>query len=225
MVSLYQRWYLVLKIEKQINKIKKGDDLVENTQLINLAAKTADIFVKNTTETIFKRIDSAKDDSNKEKTILRLEEIISDLIEERNELNKIIKEYDEILAMQKISKENVNYITENIVPIFSKFLESDLINNDESINKDEMNQIVEVLKPLLSIETFTILQLLGFNFREAIGIPLTKLVNKAIDKEKEEKMNYQYAVSVNKKEEELFKLLQTEEGRDIYQQLMKPSSN
>jgi hypothetical protein len=192
---------------------------MENIQLINLAAKTADIFIKNTTETIFKRVDAAKDDSNKEKTILRLEEIIRELIEERNELNKIIKEYDELLAVQKISEKNVNYITENIIPIFSKFLESDLVNNGKTIKKDEINQIMEVLKPLLSIETFTILQLLGFNFREAIGIPLTKLVNRAIDKEEKEEINYKYGISVNKKEAELFKLLQTEEGRAIYQEL------
>lgn len=194
---------------------------MDNTQLINLATKTADIFIKNTTETIFRRIDSAKDDSDKEKTILRLEEIIKELIEERNELDKIIKEYDELLGMQKISEKDINYITENIVPIVSDFLESDLVSSDENINKDEINQIIDVLKPLLSIETFTILQLLGFNFREAIGIPLTKLVNKSIDKEDKENINFQYAVSVNKKEEELFKLLQTEEGRTIYKELTK----
>lgn len=195
---------------------------MDNTQLINLATKTADIFIKNTTETIFRRIDAAKDDSDKEKTILRLEEIIKELIEERNELDKIIKEYDELLGMQKISEKDINYITENIVPIVSDFFESDLVSSDENINKDEINQIIDVLKPLLSIETFTILQLLGFNFREAIGIPLTKLVNKSIDKEDKENINYQYAVSVNKKEEELFKLLQTEEGRIIYKELTKP---
>ncbi|NLP45670.1 MAG: hypothetical protein GX347_01325 [Epulopiscium sp.] len=198
---------------------------MDNTQLINLATKTADIFIKNTTETIFRRIDAAKDDSDKEKTILRLEEIIKELIEERNELDKIIKEYDELLGMQKISEKDINYITENIVPIVSDFLESDLVSGDENINKDEINQIIDVLKPLLSIETFTILQLIGFNFREAIGIPLTKLVNKSIDKEDKENINYQYAVSVNKKEEELFKLLQTEEGRAIYKELTKPQES
>lgn len=198
---------------------------MDNRQLINLATKTADIFIKNTTETIFRRIDAAKDDSDKEKTILRLEEIIKELIEERNELDKIIKEYDELLGMQKISEKDINYITENIVPIVSDFLESDLVSSDENINKDEINQIIDVLKPLLSIETFTILQLIGFNFREAIGIPLTKLVNKSIDKEDKENINYQYAVSVNKKEEELFKLLQTEEGRAVYKELTKPQES
>src|SRR5699024_6926979 len=195
---------------------------MDNYQLINLAAKTTDVFLKNTTETIFKRIDAAKDDSDKEKTILRLEEIIKELIEERNEVDKIIKEYDELLGIQKISEKDINYITENIIPIVSDFLESDLVSSDENINKDEINQIIDVLNHLLSIETFTILQLLGFNFREAIGIPLTKLVNKSIDKEDKENINYQYAISVNKKEEELFKLLQTEEGRAVYKELTKP---
>lgn len=199
----------------------RGDSM-HSTQFVNLAAQTADVLLKNTTETIFKRIDAAKDDSDKRKTILKLEEIIKDLIEERNELDKIIKQYDELLGMQKISEENINYITNNIVPIISKFLESDLISNDENINKDEMTQIIEVLKPLLSIETFTILQLLGFNFREAIGVPLTKLIKKNIDKEDKEAINYQYVISVNKKEKELFKLLQSEEGRKIYSELIRP---
>ena len=38
------------------------------------------------------------------------EEIIKELIEERNELDKIIKEYDELLGMQKISEKDINYI-------------------------------------------------------------------------------------------------------------------
>ena len=64
-------------LEEKIKRWFKMD----NYQLINLAAKTTDVFLKNTTETIFKRIDAAKDDSDKEKTILRLEEIIKELIE------------------------------------------------------------------------------------------------------------------------------------------------
>jgi hypothetical protein len=36
--------------------------------------------------------------------------------------------------------------------------------------------MVDLLTPLLSAETVTILQLLGFNFRRAIGEPLTELV-------------------------------------------------
>lgn len=40
--------------------------------------------------------------------------------------------------------------------------------------------MVDVLSPLISKETLTILQLLGFNFRKAIGEPLTVLLQKLI---------------------------------------------
>jgi hypothetical protein len=36
--------------------------------------------------------------------------------------------------------------------------------------------MMEIIKPLLSVETLTVLQLLGFNFKQAIGEPLTELV-------------------------------------------------
>lgn len=192
-----------------------------NVQLINLASKATEILLQNTTEKIFKKIETAKSDDNKEETIQKLDEIIRELIEERSELDKIIKEYDEILSMQKISKKDINYITKKIIPIFSDLMESDLISNDEDIDKDEVKQVIELLKPVLSIETFTILQLLGFNFKEAIGKPLTKIVNKSIDKEDETKMNYEYNTSVVNREKELFKLLQTEEGREIYERLIQ----
>lgn len=192
---------------------------MENIQFLALAGKATEVLMKNTTEAIFKKVEAAKADHDKEKTVRKLEEIINELIKERNELNMIINEYDELLSMQKISEKDVNYIAENIVPIFSRFFESDFIKKDESINSDDMNQLLEVLKPLLSIETFTILQLLGFNFKEAIGIPLTKIVNRSIDKADQTEMNYKYAISNNRKEEELYRLLQTEEGRDIYKKL------
>lgn len=192
---------------------------MENIQFLALAGKATEVLMKNTTEAIFKKVEAAKADHDKEKTVRKLEEIINELIKERNELNMIINEYDELLSMQKISEKDVNYIAENIVPIFSRFFESDFIKKDESINSDDMNQLLEVLKPLLSIETFTILQLLGFNFKEAIGIPLTKIVNRSIDKADQTEMNYNYAISNNRKEEELYRLLQTEEGRDIYKKL------
>lgn len=37
-----------------------------------------------------------------------------------------------------------------------------------------------MMKPLLSVETANVLQLLGFNFRRAIGEPLTTLCEKMI---------------------------------------------
>lgn len=40
--------------------------------------------------------------------------------------------------------------------------------------------MIDLIQPLLSVETVTVLQLLGFNFRKAIGEPLTEFVAKLI---------------------------------------------
>lgn len=44
----------------------------------------------------------------------------------------------------------------------------------------ETQKYLDVLEKLLSVETVTVLQLLGFNFRQAIGEPLTQLVRRLI---------------------------------------------
>jgi hypothetical protein len=43
-----------------------------------------------------------------------------------------------------------------------------------------MERSLDVLAPFLSVETLTILQLVGFNFKRALGEPLTMLLQKFI---------------------------------------------
>ena len=145
---------------------------MDNIMITDLVVKTADVMIKNTTETIFNRIDAAKGNRDREKTILALEEIIKDLLDDKNKLNQIIRRYEELLAIQKLSNENIDYITENIVPLLSQILTSDTITKGNEEKAEEINEFMTLLTPLLSVETLTILQLLGFNFREGIGIPL-----------------------------------------------------
>ena len=55
------------------------------------------------------------------------------------------------------------------MPILNKFIPND--------KKDDFEQI----KSLLSVETLTIMQLLGFNYKKAIGEPLTNLLKRVIE--------------------------------------------
>ncbi|WIB65047.1 hypothetical protein [Curtobacterium sp. MCBD17_040] len=43
-----------------------------------------------------------------------------------------------------------------------------------------MKQQIETFAPLLSVETVNVLQLLGFNFRQGVGSPLTRRVGELI---------------------------------------------
>ncbi|NLD16582.1 MAG: hypothetical protein GX666_03260 [Tissierellia bacterium] len=194
---------------------------MDNSMITDLVVKTADVMIKNTTETIFNRIDAAKGNRDREKTILALEEIIKDLLDDKNKLNQIIRRYEELLAIQKLSNENIDYITENIVPLLSQILTSDTITKGNEEKAEEINEFMTLLTPLLSVETLTILQLLGFNFREGIGIPLTNLVKETINKKEIEQLNYHYNIEATKTQGELFKLLQTQEGRDAYQSIVQ----
>ena len=71
----------------------------------------------------------------------------------------------------KISDKEIDYITQELIPKLQALAKATGGNVDE---------IARVLSPVISKETFIILQLLGFNFRKAIGEPLTTLVEKAI---------------------------------------------
>lgn len=189
---------------------------MDNQVYGELISKTAEVMIRNTTEIIFNRIDKAKTSRDDKQTILELEEIVSDLLNDKNQLNSIIHQYEEMLAIQKISDNDIEFITENVVPILSEVLESDVVSKGNEEQAKSMSEGLEILTPLLSTETFKILQLLGFNFRDAFGVPLTNVVKQAINKTNTEELQYENNIAVNNANAELFKLLQTEEGREAF---------
>ncbi|MFH4338650.1 hypothetical protein WAJ35_25055, partial [Acinetobacter baumannii] len=50
------------------------------------------------------------------------------------------------------------------------------MKNSDNENAQNISKSLDMIKPLLSKEMFNILQLLGFNFKQAIGEPLTVLI-------------------------------------------------
>jgi hypothetical protein len=130
--------------------------------LAQLASNLAEVVLKNTAEVIYTKISAAKAKKDDKETINTLSEIVNELVSDKNELVNISKCYEAELVAQKISDDDIIYITEKLIPIFS------------SLIKDEAQ--INAIKPLLSTETIKILQILGFNFKEAIGEPLTKRV-------------------------------------------------
>lgn len=140
-------------------------------QLIDLTVRLSEALVKNTASTIFTKIKASKAKKDDKETINELEEIIQDLISDKNELLQISQAFQQEIMAQKITDTEIDYITQQLIPKLQE------LAGATGGNVDEM---VRILSPLVSKETLTILQLLGFNFRKAIGEPLTILVEKAI---------------------------------------------
>jgi len=120
------------------------------------------------------------------------------------------------LVSQKISEDDIEYITDSLIPLLEKILEKD--ETDEGLKNGES---LEMLKPLLAKETFNILQLLGFNFKKAIGEPLTLLINKLISAQIPEtaEQSKELEILIAQRELEYFRILQDEESFDRLMQL------
>lgn len=189
---------------------------MENPELIKASIDLSKFLIQNTTQTIIDKKKLAKAKGNNEETIQSLEEIINTLIAEKNQLIEIAQTYDEHLVSQKISENDIEYITDSLIPLLESILEKD--ETDEGVKNRES---LEMLKPLLAKETFNILQLLGFNFKKAIGEPLTLLINNLISAQtpKTAGQSEELKILIAQKELEYFRILQDEESFERLLQL------
>src|SRR5699024_4510849 len=189
---------------------------MENPELIKASIDLSKFLIQNTTQTIIDKKKLAKAKGNNEETIQSLEEIINTLIAEKNQLIEIAQTYDEHLVSQKISENDIEYITDSLIPLLESILEKD--ETDEGVKN---RASLEMLKPLLAKETFNILQLLGFNFKKAIGEPLTLLINKLISAQIPEtaEQSKELEILIAQRELEYFRILQDEESFDRLMQL------
>lgn len=137
--------------------------------LAKLGADLAGAMTRNGASYVTNKIRTSKAKKDDKATIAELEEIINDLLADKSVIQRIAQAYEQELVSQKITKNDIEYITENLLPVIDKFVPAD------------QKSTVEQLKPLLSVETLTIMQLIGFNYKRAIGEPLTLLLQKFIE--------------------------------------------
>ncbi len=135
-----------------------------------LATRLKEVSVRNTAESIYDKVNLVKQKNNDRETINVLEEIINDLATDKNELIQITKCYEQEFLERDISDSDIEYITRELLPIVSSFLPFSGGNSE----------FISSIEKIFSAETLKILKLLGFNYKEAIGIPLTNLVSQAI---------------------------------------------
>jgi hypothetical protein len=147
-------------------------------QLEALTLQLANAATRNTVVSIVDRITVAKKSKKEHETIAELEEIVTSLLSDKNELFLIAQAYEQELIAQRISESDIKYISDKFVPLLRKFTESAVAS--EGQDATEAQRIIDLIQPLLSVEMVTVLQLIGFNIRKAIGEPLTDLVGRLI---------------------------------------------
>lgn len=143
-------------------------------ELAAMAARLTELGARGTVTGIRGRISASKAANRDRETIEILEEIIDELISQRTEILGIAQAFEEELVAERISDEDIEFITSQFAPKIEALLEMTGTDADP----DEIRKVIDVV---VSKESLKILQVLGFNFREAIGRPLTDLLARVIN--------------------------------------------
>lgn len=145
------------------NIIDTAQELI--TTLDNDLTRTA---TKNTATFITDKIRQLKGGRDQEAIIRGYEELINNLLEDKSELERIARSYKELYEGVEISAENLEYLQNTIrsaIKILGGF----------GVQSPQNDIAMESLVQLISLDTLRTMQLLGFNYKKAIGEPLTEL--------------------------------------------------
>lgn len=176
-------------------------------EIIALGTELTTIAGRKSVESIFDRIKTVKQKGDKDEIIGNLESIINELIADKNALLQISRAYEEYFVTQRITDDEIDYITKSIVPLLEKLLQQ--TNNDES---GKIQEGIDMIKSVLSKETFNIMQIIGFNFKEAIGEPLTELLASFIRTKVYNNKNQDIQILTQQREIEYLKICQDEDA-------------
>lgn len=144
-------------------------------ELLGLGVALTELAVKGTATAISSKIKTVKEEKNVDKVRATYDEIINELLSEREEAVRIAQSYKSELEKVVISDEDIQHLHNTVTRIL------ELVKKSQG-NGDVNNQIqaYEQIKELISVDTLKTMQLLGFNYKAAIGEPLTLMLRNFI---------------------------------------------
>lgn len=195
------------------NEFKNNKVVIKmDPEMMQMTARLAELTVRNTASVVFEKISVSKAKKSDKETIAELTDIIKELIDEKQELEFISQAFERELATQKLSDNDIKFVGETVLPVIKDFA-----SKSEEDNQGLL-QSIEMIEPLISQNTLQVLQILGFNFKKAIGEPFTELLSKKIQSLHVEN-NESLIISTAERDAEFYKVLQDNEAFDRLQQL------
>lgn len=145
--------------------------------LLELGLKLSELATKNTASYVWDRIQMIRDSKDYEKSKGTYEELINKLLQERDDAVKIAQIYRNELGKIEISDEDIKHLHETITNILNALKAIQKIQTGEETNEivDNQFEMMEQVKNFISIDTLKTMQLIGFNYKIAIGEPLTQV--------------------------------------------------
>lgn len=160
-------------------------DSMYTQPLVDMGVSLTELAVKGTVSAVSKKIRAAKEIKEVEKLRSTYDEIVNEILLEREEAVRIAQAYKSELERIVISDEDIEHL-HNTVARLLEIIKAVQLVNALSQNNDEMERVkkqvesYEQIKELISVDTLKTMQLLGFNYKAAIGEPLTQICANAI---------------------------------------------
>lgn len=141
--------------------------------LIELSVAFTEIVARNSIEWVNKKIQTAKIKKDQLSQQNEYEDIINKLLEDKYELQRIAQHYKELYESMTISDDDIEYLHNTLRKALDLLITF-------SPNQKGKEADYKVFIDLLNKDTLKTMQLLGFNYKEAIGKPLTELCSSKI---------------------------------------------
>lgn len=153
--------------------------------LVEMGISLTELAIKGTASAVNKKIRAVKDVKDAEKLRVTYDALINEVLKEREEAVRIAQAYKAELDRIEISDKDMEHLHNTVSRIIEIIkatqLASAMGKSEAEIEKIESQAAgYEQIKKLISVDTLKTMQLLGFNYKEAIGEPLTKLCANAI---------------------------------------------
>lgn len=150
------------------------DSTIEQT-LAELGGSLAVLAAKGTASAIATKIKALKNEKDAEAIRNAYDELVSQLLEERAEAILIAQAYKAELDRVVISDEDIVSLDATIGRVIDIIKTFPAIQQTDSSKDRIKNESFDQLRKLVSADTLRTMQLLGFNYKAAIGEPLTEL--------------------------------------------------
>lgn len=149
-------------------------------EITDLGVRLSEAALRNGASSVIDKLKAIRTSHKEKEQVQQLEEIIYDLIDDKNDLREIAEAYKAKFVAQQISQEEIAYITDSLIPVLKELIEKAPNDENDATAAANIEQVIDFLEPLLSVKMLTVLQLVGFNFKQAIGEPLTFLLQRYI---------------------------------------------
>ena len=150
-----------------------------------MGVSLAELAAKGTASIINKKVRAIKGVKDVEKLRTTYDGLLNEVLQEREEAVRIAQAYKTELERIVISDDDIEHLHNTVSRILELFkaiqIASDIAKGEDNKERIEAQiQSFEQMKELISVDTLKTMQLLGFNYKAAIGEPLTVLCANAI---------------------------------------------